>query len=200
MFSRPRCRSDLDELVRRDEPGGHQRATALTPQEISMVDSQALLQFLNRDRQGVSSGAVLPRADWRDLYEEIIVEPEIKSDLLSFTLFCLNRRADGSQVRLPLHGVALLAGPPGTGKTTLAHGVANRAAEALAERGVAEHTIFAVIDPHAFPKELLGESQRAVARLFDETLPELAGTGLPLVILIDEVEALAVTRSPAPPE
>jgi AAA+ superfamily predicted ATPase len=137
----------------------------------------------------------LPRADWTDRFDDIIVEPEIKSDLLSFTLFCLNRALGGSDVRLPLHGLALLSGPPGTGKTTLAHGVANRAAQVLAEHGVAEQTIFAVIDPHAFPRELLGESQRAVARLFDETLPELAGTGLPLVILVDEVEAIAVTRS-----
>ena len=57
--------------------------------------------------------------------------------------------------------------------------------------------MFAVVDPHAFPSEFLGESQRAVSRLFNETLPELAAHGLPTVVLLDEVEALAVTRARA---
>jgi AAA+ superfamily predicted ATPase len=158
-------------------------------------ESTALSQFLARERPGVTALSVLPRSDWQDRWDDIIVNPEIKDDLLSFTLFCLNRRSIGSTVRLPIHGVALLAGPPGTGKTTLAHGIANEAAKLLASTGRAEQTLFAVVDPHAFPKELLGESQRAVSRLFDETLPELAGAGMPLVVLIDEIEALAVTRS-----
>jgi SpoVK/Ycf46/Vps4 family AAA+-type ATPase len=160
-----------------------------------VAESTALSQFLARERPGVSTISVLPRTDWDDRWDDIVVEADIKADLLSFALFCLNRRSIGSTVRLPIHGVALLAGPPGTGKTTLAHGIANEAAKLLGSTGRAEQTLFAVIDPHAFPKELLGESQRAVARLFDETLPELAGAGLPLVVLIDEIEALAVTRS-----
>jgi AAA+ superfamily predicted ATPase len=57
--------------------------------------------------------------------------------------------------------------------------------------------LFVDIDPHAFPSQLLGESQRSVARLFERTIPDLAMRGRPVIVLIDEVESLAVNRSGA---
>src|SRR6185503_2697630 len=53
------------------------------------------------------------------------------------------------------------------------------------------------VDPHSFPSQMLGESQRSVARLFDRTLPDLAQRGRPTIVLLDEVESLAVSRSGA---
>jgi AAA+ superfamily predicted ATPase len=64
----------------------------------------------------------------------------------------------------------------------------------VAPRGA---TTFVEVDPHAFPSDMLGESQRAVSRLFMETLPELAARRPHTMVLIDEVEALAVRRSTA---
>jgi SpoVK/Ycf46/Vps4 family AAA+-type ATPase len=143
---------------------------------------------------GVAVLATLPDAAWADRWDDIVVDPGMKSRLLGHALFCLTQRAGRSRVALPVSGLALLAGAPGTGKTTLAHGLANVAAGELARRGIAAETVFAVVDPHAFPSEFLGESQRAVARLFKRTLPDLAADGRPLVVLVDEVEALAPSR------
>jgi pachytene checkpoint protein 2 len=157
----------------------------------------ALTSFVGMERPGVTITAVLPDDDWDERWDGIIVDPGLKSRLLSFGLFCLTQRESLSMVGLPVHGLALLAGPPGTGKTTLAHGLANQVARILRGRGLAEGVMFAVVDPHAFPSEFLGESQRAVSRLFNDVLPELAGHGLPMAVLLDEVETLAVTRARA---
>jgi AAA+ superfamily predicted ATPase len=157
----------------------------------------ALSSFVGMERPGVKITGVLPDGDWNERWDGIVVDPEMKSRLLSFGLFCVTQRKSLSTVGLPVHGLALLAGPPGTGKTTLAHGLANELACVLRDRGLAEGVIFAVVDPHAFPSEFLGESQRAVSRLFNDILPELAGHGLPMTVLLDEVESLAVSRARA---
>src|SRR5258708_32867503 len=44
---------------------------------------------------------------------------------------------------------------------------------------------------------MLGESQRGVARLFERTLPDIARRGRPTLVLLDEVESLAVSRTGA---
>jgi AAA+ superfamily predicted ATPase len=97
-------------------------------------------------------------------------------------------------VRLPVHGLVVLEGPAGTGKTTLAGGLADRVARELPGAG---DLYYVEIDPHRFPSQLLGETQRAVARLFNRTIPDLAARGRPVVVLLDEVEAMAVNRSTA---
>lgn len=120
--------------------------------------------------------------------------PGLKDRLLAYGLFCFAGRAALSSVGLPAHGLVLLSGPPGTGKTTLAYGLANRIAEELIARGIADDIQFVVVDPHALPSEMLGGSQRATAALFERGIPDIAVAGNPVVVLLDEVEALAVNR------
>jgi SpoVK/Ycf46/Vps4 family AAA+-type ATPase len=142
--------------------------------------------------EGIVSLTDLPDAGWTDRWDRIIVSAELKERLLNYVLFSLKQRGKSSGVGLPIHGLIVLAGPPGTGKTTLAGGLADQAARLLAEP-----ILFVEIDPHSFPSQMLGESQRAVARLFERTLPDLARRGRPTIVLLDEVEALAVSRTGA---
>ena len=142
--------------------------------------------------EGIVGLTELPDDSWTDRWDRIIVPAERKERLLNHLVFALRHRRSVSLVGLPVHGLLIMAGPPGTGKTTLAGGLADQAA-----RMMGEPLLFVDIDPHAFPSQLLGESQRSVARLFERTLPDLARRGWPTVVLLDEVEALAVSRNGA---
>lgn len=143
--------------------------------------------------EGIAGITQLPDDAWQPRWDRIIVPAEMKDRLLNYMLFSLRHRGRLDQVGLPVHGLVVLAGPPGTGKTTLAGGLADRAARELG----GDPLLYVDVDPHTFPSQLLGESQRAVSRLFERTLPDIAGRGLPVVVLLDEVEALAVNRSRA---
>ncbi len=143
--------------------------------------------------EGFLSLVELPDDAWRSRWDRIVAPDGLKERLLNFVLFSLRHRARLDPVGLPVHGLVVLSGPPGTGKTTLAGGLADRAARELGGSGL----LFVEIDAHAFPSQLLGESQRAVARLFERTLPDLAARGRPTIVLLDEVEALAVSRAGA---
>lgn len=143
--------------------------------------------------EGLASLTELPAEGWTDRWDRIVVDPSVKERLLNFGAFCFGARSGSSPVGLPVHGLVVLSGPPGTGKSTLASGLADQLARAMEPEGL----LFLVVDPHGLPSQLLGESQRAVARLFWRTLPDIAARGRPVVVLLDEVEALAVNRSGA---
>lgn len=148
-----------------------------------------------QDRYGFLRWLTLPRPDWQEWWDRIYVDPEIKSRLRSYAEFSLRHRAGFSHVGLPVHGIALLYGPPGTGKSSLARGLGQVVSERFAEDGFADQTVFAEVDPHALPSQMLGESQRNAINLFEKSLPELATKGAPVIVMIDEVNSLIPSRS-----
>ncbi len=143
---------------------------------------------------GVLSMHVLPAEHHDRDWDAIIVPREVKERLLAQALLVLQHGRRLSMLSGLPHGLIVLAGPPGTGKTTMARGLAQVAALALAREGA---TTLAEVNPHAFPSDMLGESQRNVTRLLAETVPEIAARRPFTVVLIDEVESFAVSRSAA---
>jgi AAA+ superfamily predicted ATPase len=91
---------------------------------------------------------------------------------------------------MPIHGLIMLTGPPGTGKTSLAKGLASKAASVLEGNQIE----FIEVEPHSLTSSALGKSQREVLHFFKETVAEHANQG-PLIVLLDEVETLAANRS-----
>jgi SpoVK/Ycf46/Vps4 family AAA+-type ATPase len=130
-----------------------------------------------------------------DSWDRIVVDPAVKDRILNHALMAINLRKAGiGGVGLPLHGLLLLNGLPGVGKTTLARGLASAVAENLGDRFGTVRLVD--VNMHLLPSELLGRTQRNIVQLFQEELPALADDG-PIVVVLDEVEVLAVSRSEA---
>ena len=117
------------------------------------------------------------------------MDPHVKDELLSQAALSFVMRPQVDRSLIPLHGVILLSGPPGTGKTSLARGLASRVAESLRLKNAR----LVEVDPHAITSSALGKSQRGVTELLSSTIGEAASTG-PLIVLLDEVETLASSR------
>ncbi len=137
---------------------------------------------------GIQDIRPLPDADFTDLWNSIIVEDQIKERLLAQAILNFTLRPKVSRATLPLHGIILLVGEPGTGKTSLAKGLASRAAEAL--NGP---TTYVEVEPHSLTSNALGKSQKAVTEL-GSRIGEYAASNR-TIVLLDEVETLVADRS-----
>jgi SpoVK/Ycf46/Vps4 family AAA+-type ATPase len=138
---------------------------------------------------GVADTRLLPDEEFRSDWTAIVL-PE-KDRMLRTVVAGVRLRAVVPFAALPLHGVMLLTGPPGVGKTTVARGLADKVARTI--RSSADW-LFIEIDPHELASSSLGRSQRSVDELFGRLLDEHAGAG-PTILLLDEVETLFTDRS-----
>jgi len=92
-----------------------------------------------------------------------------------------------------LHGLSTLYGPPGTGKTTLARGLPAQIAQYVSGAEVRRIEV----NPHGLMSAEHGQSQQRVSELLTEHVPALASDRMPTVVVLDEVESMAVARSAA---
>lgn len=144
------------------------------------------------DGVGIADSCALPDPACTVAWDAIILPDGAKQRLARQAAATLKLRASGIAFEdLPLHGIILLLGLPGTGKTTLARGLADRVARAAAQLG---SFLFVVVDPHGLMSSAHGRSQKAVEQLFTESIASIATEG-PTIVLLDEVETLAADRA-----
>ena len=140
--------------------------------------------------KGIQRSRALPDAELGQLWDSIIVDDALKQQLLSQAILNFTVRSTVERSVLPLHGAILLVGPPGTGKTSLAQGLAHRTAESFS--GSAFRLL--EVEPHMLTSSAMGKTQRAVSDLFSQSIAEAASLG-PTIVLLDEVETLAADRA-----
>lgn len=131
----------------------------------------------------------LPNPELAAAWSAIKIPNAVRERLLAQSVLAFQLRQKFSFEVIPVHGLILLSGRPGTGKTTLARGLASKVSSAL--KG--QKTKFAQIDPHSLTNSSLGRSQKEVTKLFQQVIPEYAN-GNPCIVLLDEVETLAPDR------
>lgn len=141
------------------------------------------------DQRGIQDVRDLPDRQFDAQWESVILPAGIKDRLLAQAVLNFTARAKLQEVALPLHGIILLVGLPGTGKTSIARGLASRTAASL--NG---NITYIEVEPHTLASAALGKSQQAVCHLLGTVIAEEAATG-PCIVLLDEVETLAADRS-----
>jgi pachytene checkpoint protein 2 len=142
--------------------------------------------------KGIQRIRSLPAPELDALWQSIIIPDEIKKELLHQAVLNFTVRPKVARSVLPLHGVILLVGLPGTGKTSLARGLASRVAESLNLPGKQFRLL--EVEPHSLTSAAMGKTQRTVTELFSQTIAEAATEG-PIIVLLDEVETLAADRT-----
>lgn len=113
--------------------------------------------------------------------EPPILAASVRTSLLTW-LTEIRTADDLRAVGLTPRASALLYGPPGCGKTTLAHHLAARLGIPMV-----------VVGPETLQDMYLGQSERNVARLFDT----MAQVDVPCLLFIDELDSLAHKRQGA---
>jgi pachytene checkpoint protein 2 len=131
----------------------------------------------------------LPDPDLARAWTAIRVPPSVRERLLAQSVLALQLRHRFPFESMPVHGLIVLSGPPGTGKTTLSRGLANEVARVIKGSKAG----FIQIDPHALTSSAHGRSQKEVTKLFHQVIPEFAAER-PCIVLLDEVESLAADR------
>ncbi|KAG0199125.1 hypothetical protein BGX33_011872, partial [Mortierella sp. NVP41] len=138
----------------------------------------------------------LPCEELEGVWDSLIFEERLQVRLLEYvytTILFSDRNVNPHLVSW--NRVVLLHGPPGTGKTSLCRGLAQKLAIRLSGRY--RYTKLLEINSHSLFSKWFSESGKMVQRMFDQIWSMVDDEDTFVCVLIDEVESLAAARKSA---
>ncbi|XP_052002770.1 pachytene checkpoint protein 2 homolog [Xyrauchen texanus] len=154
---------------------------------------------LNLDVEEELSAAnhwLLPAAELHGIWESLVYEEDIKEQLLDYvstTIFFSDKNVDSNLIAW--NRVVLLHGPPGTGKTSLCKGLAQKLSIRLSGRY--PYSQFVEINSHSLFSKWFSESGKLVTKMFQKIQELIDDKDTLVFVLIDEVESLTAARNAA---
>ncbi|VEL11491.1 unnamed protein product [Protopolystoma xenopodis] len=139
----------------------------------------------------------MPSMEMAGQWDSLVFDSNVKLDLLNYAqsaLLFADKNVDSSVISW--NRIVLLHGPPGTGKTSLCRGLADKLAIRLSHRFKA--SFFIEINTVNLMSKWFSESAQLVSQMFDSLAEHLEAKDHLICLLVDEVESLtAVRRSSA---
>jgi SpoVK/Ycf46/Vps4 family AAA+-type ATPase len=129
------------------------------------------------------------RDDWNKYYERIYVDEQSKQKLVNFGELEIRLGDRIENMRVSRHGAVLVSGPPGTGKTTIAKGVAN-----LIANRTRQPVRFHQFEVSQLFSSGFGDTPDLVDEAFGYIVDAARASDHIQVLLIDEVESLFSNR------
>ncbi|KAL0483938.1 pachytene checkpoint protein TRIP13 [Acrasis kona] len=140
---------------------------------------------------------ILPSTDFNGLWNSLVFEDDIKSNLLQYatTTMLFSDSLVNPQL-INWNRVILLHGPPGTGKTSLCKGLAQKLSIRLSSRYPSGGQLIE-INAHSLFSKWFSESGKLVMKLFSRIHEMVEDADSFVCVLIDEVESLTAARKSA---
>ncbi|KAF8426417.1 P-loop containing nucleoside triphosphate hydrolase protein [Tirmania nivea] len=145
------------------------------------------------DEQPAARILELPADQLDGSWDYLYYYPDVKTKLLHFIttiMFFADKQVNSKCISF--NRLILLHGPPGSGKTSLCHALAQKLSIRLSSRF--SRTRLVEINAHTLCSKWFSESGKLVGRLFDNISTMLEDEDLFVFVLIDEVESLASAR------
>ncbi|XP_073728734.1 pachytene checkpoint protein 2 homolog isoform X2 [Misgurnus anguillicaudatus] len=159
-------------------------------------DSPNTLTLEEEEELSAANHWLLPAGEFHGIWESLVYEEDIKTHLLDYvttTIFFSDKNVDSNLIAW--NRVVLLHGPPGTGKTSLCKGLAQKLSIRLSGRYA--YSQFVEINSHSLFSKWFSESGKLVTKMFQKIQELIDDKDALVFVLIDEVESLTAARNAA---
>ncbi|KAI8908854.1 pachytene checkpoint protein 2 [Powellomyces hirtus] len=170
--------------------------TVLSVHVFQLNEEEGVDQVGDEEDVVASNHWVLPARGLQGVWDSLIYDDNIQLQLLDYVYTSMlfgDRGVDPNIISV--NRVALLHGPPGTGKTSLCRALAQKLAIRLADRYSFGKLV--EINSHSLFSKFFSESGKLVMRMFQQIHQLLDDHDVFVCVLIDEVESLSAARKAA---